>query len=123
MYRRLYACVDGKTKDIMEDGDKSCAVFVTATLVGLELCKTVHATVEGAIRDMEDSGWKHEEALLHGCVMVWEVKDGIGKSHLHIGFYVGNGQAVSNSSIDRSPQYHPCGKHVIHASYWHPRLD
>lgn len=123
MFRRLYADVDGKTKDILEDGDKSCAVFATLMLISLGLCTFVHSTVEGAIRDIESFGWKPIRSPQPGCVVIWRVIDAPGKEHLHIGFYVGNGQAISNSSKERSPQYHPLKAHRIHSSYWHPMLE
>ncbi len=123
MFRRLYARVDGKTKDILKDGDKSCGVFATTMLISLGLCTFVHATVEGAIRDMESFGWKRIVIPQSGCVVVWRVTDVPGKEHLHIGFYVGNGQAVSNSSREGNPCYHPLKAHHIHSLYWHPMLE
>ena len=123
MFRRLYADVDGKTKDILEDGDKSCAVFATTMLISLGLCTFVHATVEGAVRDMESFGWNPIRAPQPGCVVIWRVIDAPGKEHLHIGFYAGNGQAISNSSKEGNPQYHPLKAHRVHALYWHPMLE
>ena len=55
-------------------------------------------TVESAVKDMEQSGWKQTKKLAPGNIIVWEEK----KDHAHIGFYIGNDKAISNSSKKNS---------------------
>lgn len=127
MFRTFYARVDGKKTDVMKNGDLSCAFFVSSLLSTLALMKATHGTVESTIKDMKQSGWKHAQKLAPGSVIVWEEK----KEHKHIGFYLGNNKAISNSSKKKSPAAHHItygiknGEPVrkIEAAYWHPKLS
>ncbi len=103
MFQNLYAKVDGKEQDILKNGDLSCAIFVSIILHTFELVKTPHATVLGLLKDMERSGWKKSRKLNKGDVIVWEPEDqtGDGVKHSHIGFYIGNEKAISNSTTKR----------------------
>ena len=62
----------------------------------------LHATVEGTVKDLENSGWKRIKTPKEGSVLIWEEKN----SHKHIGFYLGKNKAVSNSSEKRVPKTH-----------------
>jgi len=58
---------------------------------------------------------------------VWEIKK-FGKNdiHTHIGFYIGNHQAISNSSNKGCPIKHHWtfnNERKITAIYWHPKLS
>lgn len=123
MFRSLYALVDGKEVDILNNGRKSCALFVSTVLVGFDLAKTVHATVEGTISDMERSGWVRLRRPRQGCVIVWKGYLIDNEPHNHIGFYVGKGRAISNSSDKGSPHEHDSSIHEIASLWWHPRLN
>lgn len=100
MFRNLYAKVDGKERDILKNGDLSCAIYVSVILHTFELIQKPHATVVGLLKDMEKSGWKKSTRLKEGDVIVWEPVDqtGDGVKHAHIGFYAGNEKAISNST-------------------------
>lgn len=102
MFQSLFALVDGNKKDILENGDLSCAFFVSFILCGFKLISTPHATVDGVARDLQESGWNEIEEMRLGCVLVWEEKEG----HKHVGFYIGGGEAVSNDSKQRTVQRH-----------------
>jgi hypothetical protein len=108
MFRNLYAKVDGKERDILDNGSLSCAIFVSIILQSFELIKKPHATVVELIKDMEVSGWKKSRNLKVGDVLIWEAIDqtGNGVKHLHVGFYVGNDKAISNSTDKRVPVKH-----------------
>jgi len=58
MFQTLWAEVDGKKKDITQRGKLSCATFVSFVLLSFGLIKEKHATVNGTVRDMENSGWR-----------------------------------------------------------------
>lgn len=100
MFRTLWASVEGRKKDITENGALSCAYFVSAVLAvaqsgfSVPLLRTVHATVNGTLRDMESCGWRRIARPRKGAVVVWEARDG----HRHIGFVAGRGAAVSNDT-------------------------
>ncbi|OGZ33519.1 MAG: hypothetical protein A2Y98_01105 [Candidatus Portnoybacteria bacterium RBG_19FT_COMBO_36_7] len=126
MFCRLYASVDGKRQDILQDGNVSCAYFISSILLIFGLIKKVHATVDGTIEDMKKSGWRRIKSPKLGSVLVWE-KQKLGEDkHSHIGFYTGYKKAISNSSVQRTPVEHSFtfgGKRRIKAVYWHKNLD
>jgi hypothetical protein len=101
-FRSLYFFDGKRSRDILENGRLSCAFYVSVILRILGLIKECHTTVNGLIEDMENSGWQKVAKLQKGAVIVWEEKDG----HKHIGFYLGNNKAASNSSKKKSPLIH-----------------
>ena len=127
MFRNFYAHADGKRMDVMRNGDLSCAFFVSSVLSTLALGKATHGTVDSTVKDMKQSGWNPSKKLVSGSILVWEEK----KRHAHIGFYIGNEKAISNSSKKGSPAIHhftygvkngePARK--IEAIYWHQKLS
>ncbi len=108
MFQNLYAKVDGKERDILDNGSLSCAIFVSIILQSFELIKKPHATVIELLKDMEVSGWKKSHSLKVGDVIVWEPLDftGDGVKHLHVGFYLGKDKAVSNDWKVGTPAKH-----------------
>lgn len=123
MFRHLYASVGGRRRDILGDGDRSCALFVSTVLVGFHLVGAVHAAVASTIHDMERNGWTRIPRPRKGCVIVWNAVNEQGQAHHHIGFYTARGTAISNSSRTRVPTIHPYRVHKVHALYWHAKLD
>ncbi len=131
-YRNAFALVDGAKKDIAQDGEYSCAFFASSLLTTFGFIKSLHLTVSGTVRDLEQSGWTTVTEPKPGAVLIWESKiDNQGESHKHIGFYVGEHQAISNSSELKTPQQHhwTYGEENgtitrrIEAIYWHSSLD
>jgi hypothetical protein len=99
MFRNSYYSLNNKKTDILQNGSLSCAVFASSLLFIFKFIKDVHATVDGTIRDLEESGWEKVNKAAAGDVIIWEAIEVKGRSlHKHIGFYLGNNQAVSNSS-------------------------
>lgn len=107
IFRNLYAKVNGKKTDITENGNLSCALFVSSVIYWSKLIKNIHATVDGVVKDLEESGWKKVKKPRVGSVLVWEKNDfGSRNFHKHIGFYIGDGKAISNSSKLKQPTEH-----------------
>lgn len=129
MFRNLYADLDGKEVDILNNGRWSCNVFVSSILYLHKLVKDVRANVESTERDMRANGWYEIKDLRLGAVLVWEKKlgDDDGKMHSHNGFYVGGDMAISNDSKGTGfPWKHHItynGTRKIEKIYWHPELD
>ncbi len=130
LFKNLYAKNEqGEEIDILEDGKNSCAVFVSWILLALEMIKRPHATVGGVEKDLLDSGWFETNELRPGAVLLWESKVGQydGLLHRHSGFYIGNDEAISNSSNNSGfPTKHHCtynDSRRIEKIYWHPDLD
>lgn len=101
MFRHLYMFQnDGTSLDILQSGKLSCAYYVAFILYHFHLINTPHATVASTVKDLEQSGWQIVDEPQAGDVLVWEPSDihAEGESHEHIGFYLGEERAVSNSS-------------------------
>ncbi len=123
MFRNLYALLDGEKRDILSDGDRSCALFVSTILVMFHLVKEVHVSIESTVSDMESSGWTRIRNPRIGCVIVWEAVNEREEEHLHFGFYIGKNKAISNSSKKRSPRVHSYRVHKVRSLYWTSKLD
>lgn len=97
MFQNLYAKVDGEVKDITDDGDLSCAFYVSSVLLMFGLIKEGHATVHGLLREFENEKWEEIHEPKAGSVLVWEEEvDDKGDRHPHIGFYIGEEKALSS---------------------------
>ncbi len=97
-FKNFFAEVDGVKKDISENGNLSCALFVSNILLINKLITEGHANVKSTIVDMQKNSWEEISDLREGAVLHWEGVDfGATGVHEHIGFYIGNDQAISNS--------------------------
>jgi len=120
MWRNNYALVNGKKKDIMNNGDTQCAFFVSSILRIFGWINELHVTVEGTERDLKESNWKQIKVspkMPKGSILIWEEKNG----HSHIGFYFGNKKAVSTASSKGYPIIHDwlySGKRQILRAYF-----
>ena len=105
MFRNLYIEIDNKKIDATQNGNLSCAFFVSNILLIFGLISNGHATVVSTIKDIEEFGWQKisKDKIKPGDVIVWEKKK-IGNSfNLHIGFYIGNKKVVSNNYWKKRP--------------------
>ena len=127
MFRNCWFNIDGEEEDITKDGDLSCAIYVSSVLKIFDLISGRHATVSGAVKDLESYGWEKIDDLKKGSVLVWEeTSQGGDELHKHIGFYIGNNEAVSNSWKYKVPKKHHYtydDTRKIEAIYWNSKLD
>lgn len=127
LFQEYYARVDGKKKDVVEKGDKSCALYVSSVLKLFGLIGDVQLTVHRTLSGMEHNGWVKITRPKVGCVIVWKEKEfGAGNPRKHIGFYIGKGIAISNSSAKGVPTRHPYTSYKgrgIEALYAHPLIQ
>ncbi len=112
MFQHVYALVDGEEKDIAEGGNLACALFITAVLLrftsvakNFRLITEVHMTVKGTVDDLKRNGWYEINEMKEGAILVW-TEGGENKAP-HIGFYLGNNMAVSNSDKRMETVIHP----------------
>ena len=124
LFRNLYVEDDkGNIVDVLEDGGNSCAAFVSWILLGLGLIKLPHATVDSTVKDLLNNGLQEIKEPKAGAVLLWEKL----AEHRHIGFYAGNGEAISNDSrgsrFPRKHHYTYNNTRKIDKIYWHPELD
>ena len=126
MFRHLYAVTGGEKKDILDDGDLACAFYVSSILSMFGLLESQHATVNGLVKDLEQSGWKKVEELQEGAVIIWEEQaQAHDEEHRHAGIYVGNDRAVSNSFEKKVPKEHHWtynDTRGVEAIYWNDKL-
>jgi len=110
MFRHIYVLEDNKEKDILEDGQLSCAYYVSCILKLFNLINqeiSPHAVVGGLVKNMLNSGWKKTKELRTGNILLWEKrKYSNGKSHYHLGFYLGEDKAISHRHEKRMPMIH-----------------
>ena len=102
LWHNSYALVDGIKTDISSNGNTSCAFFVSSILKLFDLITKLHWTVHGVERDLKISGWKSvciSKNMPQGSILIWEKQGG----HFHIGFYIGNKQAISIWTDDNIP--------------------
>lgn len=126
IFKHSYARINQKTQDILNNGHISCSFFVSSILLIHGLISEIHVTVTGTLKDLKKSGWKKISKPRIGCLIVWNKVDfGNNNLHAHIGFYIGNNQAISNSSKKGVPVIHNLtfnNKRKIELLLWHPKL-
>jgi hypothetical protein len=114
LWRHLYITKeDGTSKDILQDGNVSCAFYVSSLLKHFNLSPATYANVKSLELALLEYGWKEVnrenniQNIPLGSLIIWGEKEGIEKkdiygnmvgAHSHIGFYVGEDQAISNMS-------------------------
>jgi hypothetical protein len=94
------------------------------------LIQEPHATVDGTERGLRASGWKRISKPRIGAVIIWEPVTLGGEGHRHIGVYVGERKAISNSRSRQSPRRHHWTygtkkgrpNRRVERIYWHPKL-
>ncbi len=105
-FQNFYAKVADEKRDIMRGGALSCAFFVSSITTLFGLTERIHGTVVGTENDLIESGWEKTEEPEVGSIIVWREIDFNGEKHKHIGFYIGEEQAISNSCFDKVPKQH-----------------
>lgn len=106
MFRNFYIqTADGSEVDALSDGDNSCAFYVSSVLTLFGKHSGVHGTVRSTVTDLYNSGWQPVEQadIRPGDVIVW---DDLDQEGAHIGFYIGEGRAVSTSSTEKKVVEH-----------------
>lgn len=121
LFKNNYFFIDGKSKDILKNGKLSCAFYVSSILYLSKLIKDLHTTVEGTVKDLENSGWYQIKEPKKGAVVVWDKR----YNHYHIGFVWGKNKAVSNSANKKVPISHNLyyQNRKILAFYFHKELE
>jgi hypothetical protein len=130
LFRNFFCLIGDKKKDILRNGDLSCAMYVSSILLLVKLIPQIHTTVNGTINAMKEAGWKTVQKPKPGSIIVWEANQFGSESHRHIGFYLGQHKAISNNSRKGYPAIHhwtfgqkqgrPNRK--VEAIYWNKKL-
>ncbi len=106
MFRNFYVLRDDKVFDAVQNGGRSCALFVSSILVIFKKIGSFHNTVYSTVKDLKDSGWEEVKDLKPGDVIVWEAQERETGDYAHIGFHIGNGKAISTSDDSGTPVVH-----------------
>jgi hypothetical protein len=109
IFRSVFIKDNGSQIDVMEDGIKSCAFFVSGILSMFGLIDRAHSTVKTTEEKLLEYNWQKVDVINpQPCdVIIWEeIEFEDGSRHKHIGFYVGGNKAISNDIDKRTPQSH-----------------
>lgn len=107
MFRHFYLRrPDGSEFDAIGDGENACAFFVSSVLTIVGRIQGVHGTVDSTIRDLQESGWVQASVPQPGDVISWEPHQSPDGLHGHIGFYLGDNEAVSTSTSQKAVARH-----------------
>lgn len=127
LFRNYYVSTPERGEfDALGDGDDSCAFFVSSLVLMFGKIASAHATVGSTVKDLETSGWTKLfcQEPQAGDVLVWEPLAGVDDPAEHIGFSIGDGRAVSNSSTHKTPVEHDVhfgdAKRALRAIYHMP---
>jgi len=122
LFRNNYFFVDGKSKDLLKNGELSCAFYISSILYLLKLIRDIHTTVRGTIKDLEESGWYKIKKPKKGAVILWDKNK---TEHYHLGFYWSKNKTVSNISSKKSPNFHSLTykNRKILIIYFHKELE
>lgn len=132
MFRNLYINTPSGKKDVLNNGQFSCSVFVSYVLYGWGLITDTHAKIDPAIRDMLGFGWYVIKEPREGCIIEWDYKLMNGSHNKHLGFYLGKEKAISNRQEKGFPIIHHWTfgidknkkpKRKILNLYWHDKLN
>lgn len=101
----------GKVEDILNDGDYSCAFFVSSLLYLFGAINKPHATVANVMKYMDESDqWRRVGAadIAPGDVLFWEkVRFDDGTENAHLGIAVTPSEAVSVDYMKHAVARHP----------------
>ena len=105
-FQNFFISVNGKSIDIIKQGQLACAFFVSNVCLTLNLIKQAHCTVQSTVQDLIKKGWVTVKKPHLGNILIWEAITDTHGTHKHIGFYIGNNKAISNSTRKGYPIIH-----------------
>lgn len=121
IFNSLFVEESGKSRDVMNDGEFSCAFFVSSLLALFESidkpCATV-ATLRGKLK--AGKGWQEvgEDGVEPGDVVFWQkVRFEDGSENAHVGFAINGKEAVSTDYKKRQIGKNPLHFRQIEAAY------
>lgn len=128
IFRKLYLYDKDADRvvEVLQNGNLSCAYFVSSVLQHFGLIDGFRVNVEETIAAMKAQGWQIIKKPVPGSVIVWN-KAYFKQSkswHGHIGFFIGPARAISTSSRLGVPVIHNLrlnGRKIVKILR-HPRL-
>lgn len=99
------------TKDVLNDGEFSCAFFVSGILVLGGYLQRPNATVASLYKQCQTQNWTtvaDQKDIEAGDIIFWEkTKFADGSENEHVGFAVSQEEAVSTNYIAKTVVRHP----------------
>ena len=126
MFRNFYIKIGNRKEDDTREGELSCAYFVSGILAIFGLIKKIKVNVDELVEEMKKCGWKQIKSPRKGSVVVWEAKKFDDEVHKHIGFFIGNGKAISNNFKKKTPIIHHWTferSRKVEGIFWHKKLE
>src|SRR3989339_1418364 len=71
-FKNFYSKINKKKQDVLNDGELSCAFFVSTIVTIFGLSKKIHTTVNSTVDDLLKFGWVEVRRPRIGAVLVWE---------------------------------------------------
>lgn len=100
----------GLEYDVLNDGELSCAFFVSSILTIFKLIDKPHTTIKTTEEKLIEAGWKETEERKPGVVILWEpIRFDDGSVNEHIGFALNEDEAVSTSIFKHEVARHDIG--------------
>ena len=106
MFQNLFAVVDGEEQDLTDNGNISCAVFVSGLLLMAEKIPTMKATVGSLEALLQAAGWEVADSPEPGDIVFWEETEQVSGPHRHVGIAVSHTEAISHLDTNRTPGRH-----------------
>lgn len=107
---------DGTIRDLLNDGEYSCALFVSSILFLHSLTHKSRSTVMNLEKDLLENSLftiVSENTIEPGDVIIWEsVTYEDGSQNRHIGFAISDTEAISTSYIEKCVVRHPINKEI-----------
>src|SRR3989304_622296 len=73
MFRNFYVKTSDRGQfDALDDGENSCAFYVSSILTIFKKISGIHGRVSSVVNDMKKSGWAEVNSPQAGDVLVWE---------------------------------------------------
>lgn len=111
----------GEVKDIFNDGEYSCAYFVSSLLFLGEMLKKPSATVKSLREDIDaDKNWQKVDlnSTQAGDIVFYEkTKFDDGTENAHVGFVLNSNEAVSTDYKSKVVARHPLAVRPAEVAY------
>lgn len=129
-WSQYYADIDGVKTEIVHDGARACAYFVSSVLRTFNLIELVHMTVPSVLRDMVQFGWTKIDSPRAGAIVAYENIVIEEEIFPHIGICIATDEVISNSDKAGAPVRHELtmtnsdgSERAIAGYYWHDQLE
>jgi hypothetical protein len=124
VFRKLYYKIGNRKIEVLNDGDLSCAAFVSFILKIFSLIPEIHTTVRETEKDLRRAGWFTVRKPRPGAIIVYGPKiTSSGETHKHLGIYLGGGKAISNRDFKKSPKIDTWDYRSVEKILWHKKLE